>query len=545
MCLLSIGRYILSQRYHALNPGLDAADRWRRFFLASILVTGMLWLVGAGLLMWNGPDTTRFMVGLALAGMVAGAVPILAPDKLAFRLYAVPILFGVALLNFGYASATVHWVFGILTLVFLGGVLRSSALFNETLEASIRLGLEKSNLVADVEHARKAAEAASQAKSRFLATMSHEIRTPMNGILGMSQLLLQPGVNDDRRIDFARTILTSGQTLLTLLNDILDFSKIEAGRIDLDESAFEPQQVIHETSLLFTEMAARKQLHLVTTCDGLSAHRYLGDSHRLRQMLSNLVSNALKFTERGQIRIEAKEIERDGQRATLEFAVTDTGIGIPADKLHLLFQPFSQADSSTTREYGGTGLGLSIVRSLAELMGGNIGVDSKVGLGSRFWFRIHAGLVDATKDTRHEPRAHSSSGKSPLGSLTGHVLVAEDNPINQKVVTALLGKLGLKVTLVADGVECLESLQRDPSIDLVLMDLQMPNLDGYAATARLRANEAASGRHLPIVALTANAFEEDRRRCLAAGMDDYMAKPVELPKLQALLERWLGSERPA
>ena len=252
--------------------------------------------------------------------------------------------------------------------------------------------------------AMQMAQAANLAKSRFLATMSHEIRTPMNGILGMAQMLLLPNLSEEERDEYARIILTSGQTLMTLLNDILDLSKIEAGKLHLDSTVFEPAALIHEAQMLFTGAAKAKQLQLADQWHGVSNQRYLADSHRLRQMLSNLVGNAVKFTRQGSVRVEAAEIECHGESALLEFAVTDSGIGIPADKLDLLFQPFSQADSSTTREFGGTGLGLSIVNSLAQAMGGEVGVQSVAGQGSRFWFRLRAKRVAAHEDGRRFER---------------------------------------------------------------------------------------------------------------------------------------------
>ena len=545
MYLVSLGRYVLARRYRTAAPGVADSDVWRTRYVAGTVLAGISWLAGAGTIMWHGTDPVRFMAALALTGMVGGAVPILAPVIRAFRLYAIPMLGGTALIIFSFADNQLHWIFGVLTLVFLGAMLRSARYLNESLASSIRLGLEMDHLAKHLEQARHAAEAANNAKSRFLATMSHEIRTPMNGILGMAQLLLHPTLEQGEREDFARTILTSGQTLLTLLNDILDFSKIEAGKLKLEAKVFEPQQVVHETQLLFSDMATQKGLRLEASWDALGARRYMGDSHRLRQMLSNLVSNAIKFTPRGQIGIEANEIGRDAHSALLEFAVTDTGIGIPSDKHDILFMPFSQADSSTTREFGGSGLGLSIVRSLAESMGGSAGVDSEVGKGSRFWFRIRVGIVAAGEDTRNaqRPVALSAAAAAPAAAHK-HVLVVEDIAINREVAAALLSRLGLEVAMAEDGQQGVDAILRGDPVDLVFMDVQMPVLDGLEATRRIRQWEAANGRpRLPIVALTANAFEEDRRRCLEAGMDDFLAKPVSLDMLRSTLSRWLGSAK--
>ncbi len=387
-------------------------------------------------------------------------------------------------------------------------------------------------------NARRAAEEANHAKSRFLAMMSHELRTPMNGILGMGQLLLMPGLGEAERRDYAQTLLTSGDTLLTLLNDILDVSKIEAGKFELDLTPFDPASVVSEIERLFLGSARDKGLALRSTLRLPVGQHYLGDVTRLRQMLSNLVANAVKFTAHGEVRLDVAEVQRGDGSAELTFSVEDTGLGVPAHQQAQLFAPFVQGDSSTTRRYGGTGLGLSIVRSLAKLMGGDVGLESEEGRGARFWFRVRVGIAARGAKVADAAPARPDA----LPQFSGEVLIVEDNLTNRRVVEGLLRKFGVAMSSVENGALAVEQLlKREKRPDLVLMDCQMPVLDGLEATRTVREWERVQAvKPVPIVALTADAYDEDQRRCRAAGMDDVLVKPLGVATLIAVLQRYLG-----
>jgi len=388
--LLAAARFGFARRFFAIDPDPDDARRWQRRALTGALAAGLLWGLGGAVMIYLGPMATRLFVALVLSGMVAGAVAILSAVPSAFRAYAWTALPPAIVAAAVGARGADDWMLALIGVVLLFGLSRSARYYHDSLDSSIRLALRMKRMAAQLEESRAAAEAASLAKSRFLATMSHEIRTPMNGILGMAQLLLLGGISESEVQDCARTILDSGQNLLTLLNDILDLSKVEAGKLELRRQVFDPAALIADTAALFTEMAASRGLSIEAAWRGAESARYWGDPVRLRQMLSNLISNAIKFTSEGFVRVEATPLGPSDEAPMLEFSVVDTGIGIGQDQMALLFQPFSQVDSSNTREFGGTGLGLSITRSLAHLMGGDVGVDSEAGRGSRFWFRVPA-----------------------------------------------------------------------------------------------------------------------------------------------------------
>jgi signal transduction histidine kinase/CheY-like chemotaxis protein len=386
----------------------------------------------------------------------------------------------------------------------------------------------------EMARARDLALEAARLRSKFLDNMSHEILTPLNGIVGMTQLLLDAGLTADQR-GYAEAVLLSGQALCGIVEDVLDFSNLCRGQFVLEEGTFDPHDAMERVAAQFAGQAQRRGIRLTLELDQGLPHMVVGDSRRLEQILTNLVGNALKFSDQGKIVTRAGQIAESADEVTLSFEVSDTGIGIAADQQGAIFQPFSQVDGSTTRKYGGAGLGLAIVAQLVRQMGGQIRVESELGRGSTF--RFTARLAK----TGHQ-NAENLASASSLVDETGTppaitVLVAEDNPVNQKLAQSQLHLLGFAADVVNGGQEALDALALKP-YPIVLMDCQMPGMDGYEATFEIRRREAATTHRTIVIAMTAHALNGAREKCQAAGMDDYISKPVDLDDLDATLRRW-------
>jgi len=523
-----LGRYLLVRAYERATPAPAAAGRWAARFVAGTVAMGLVWgLIGTAFR----PPEGHALAGVAIVIIIAvGAVGLFTLGQLfaAYAGLAVPLLAPalVALMvSDGPAERSYGIVVGVVLFVAMSNARRGARSFAD----SIRLRLEVARVAEEREHARAAAEAASRAKSQFLANMSHEIRTPMNGIVGMAELLASSRL-DDRQRRYIEALHRSADSLIDIINDVLDLSKIEAGRLELAAVDFDLRASVAEVIELMRVRAEEKGLALELTFEDTVPRQVRADPIRLRQVVTNLVGNAIKFSERGSVCVSVAQEPRADALA-LRFEVADTGIGLTPEQCGRIFEAFTQADASHARKYGGTGLGLAISRELVELMGGRIGVTSAPGRGSKFWF---------TAMVERAAGSDAATTPEPLAPLSGHVLLVEDNELNLVVARGMLEAVGLTVSVAMDGREAVQAVSRH-RYDLVLMDCQMPELDGFAATQQIRERESAAGAsaRATIIALTANAVAGDRERCIASGMDDYLAKPLRMADLHGMLRRWL------
>ncbi len=550
MVAVITGQYLLVRSYRRIGPEAQKLDHWRGRYINVCLIAMGWGAVGALLIAAD-------EIHIAMVGMVVVVAVIIL--KLGAQHHA-------ALTS----ALNLHYENNELTRELTMAKRRLEEVNNKLkFEVNDRERAEK-----ELIQAKEAAEQATRIKSQFLATMSHEIRTPMNGVLGMTELLLNTELTNKQQ-GFVDTIRRSGEALLAVINDILDFSKIEAGKLDLHMTAFDLRQLIEDTVELFAESAHRKGLKLAFMYPEEGHTVFLGDKNRIRQVLINLIGNAFKFTHQGEIVVRANLLDDKTNSVLFMFEVADTGIGIRVEAQGCIFEPFTQADGSATRKYGGTGLGLAICKQLIQLMGGEIGVRSKHGHGSTFWFTLSlakessnniqevqpavVGGFELARAVKQDPTIAdipADKAMAPKICFQGRVLVAEDNPVNQEVVVRMLESLGFVVRAVADGFRAVEAIIPSPlepepePYKLVLMDCQMPHMDGFEATAEIRRREQQYGavKRIPIIALTANAMEGDREKCLAAGMDDYLCKPFSEQQLSEVLQRWLsvlGGPRPS
>ena len=535
------------------------ADIAKRWYLLAIIFIAMGWGIASTLMFpykeFDQIILAFILVGISASGMSYSSVTWVYSAYVGFIL--VPLV-----ARLFYMGGEIYFTLAAMTTFLVGGIILAAHRINSESTDALRLsfknedlinnltraskdmeGLNKSltseieyvkNIEGELKKARDEAEKMSRTKGEFLANMSHEIRTPMNGVIGTLQLLDNTELTESQR-EYVNVAYKSADALLSILNDILDLSKIEAGKLEFEAIPFDLREIVNDVVVLHSLKAEQVGIYLNSEIDERIPENVVGDPTRIRQVLVNLISNAIKFTSEGGVTVRLRLKLKDENEALIRVEVIDTGIGVPTNKHQKLFLAFSQADGSTTRKHGGSGLGLAIVRQLVDMMHGKLGIDSEVGKGSKFWFVIPLGIAKEELEKKEVVIKRIE----PL-ELEGRVLLVEDNPVNQMVARKMLEKLGLESALAENGQEALDILERE-EFNVVLMDCQMPIMDGFEATRLWRTYENKSAKgHLPIIAMTANVMEGDRELCLLSGMDDYLGKPVRQAELGALLQRWLN-----
>jgi len=558
-------RFVLGGVYKKSPKSSETAGFWGRLFAACTLVYGIQWgYAGTVLFPVNYPELQVVMAAI-LIGTAAGAFPFVMSMRWVYASHIIPAMLPFALYLI-YLGSPEYILVGILSLLFIVIMLFStlgisqhvtenlSSRFKQNLMAEEIMAInqrlqseieERKRAEKDMElskqaaeESRRTAEAANRAKSQFLANMSHEIRTPLNGVLGMTELLINTELNSEQR-EYAEAAHQSGEALLEIIGNILDLSKIEAGAVELENKPFHLRNIISQTFELIAPRATAKGLRVSYTIPEDFPPLFHGDQVRLRQVLTNLLTNAVKFTFEGSITLTVDRHNKQNKDNFLCFSVADTGIGITSDTQKVIFNPFVQADGSTTRQYGGTGLGLTICRQLVSLMGGEIWVNSTPGKGSVFSFTVFMPVSDAKQSISAPSHKEMSSGVG----CRGKILLVEDNDMNQAVGVAMLKKLNFQVDIANNGLEAVEKVLPG-QYDLIFMDCQMPEMDGFAATKEIRRLLTGRSRYLPIIALTAHASESDREQCLAAGMDDYIVKPYTMMQISEKINKYLDAKSP-
>jgi signal transduction histidine kinase/ActR/RegA family two-component response regulator len=558
-------RYVLYLAYKRAAADLRADQYWALIVAASNFLIGASW-GGAGYLFFAGSHNAAEITLILAIAVAAASAQTISPTRETLAALLAPMLLPLAakFLLIDYASYAAPSVLAFVLLLSMWfSIGRYRALLAASIDgyeqrsasdAAMIRGAETANRLfaqvvtereraeAELTIAKQAADDANQAKGDFLAYTSHEIRTPLTAVIGFSDALLASQQTPVQQ-DYSRRIKGASERLLTLINDLLDLSKIEAGKLNIEYADFELRQTLDEVVHEQGVKAREKEITVELVVDSNVPDALMGDSLRLRQILLNLIGNAIKFTPaRGKVTARVRVIESAGDASRLAFSVTDTGIGIPADKLETMFQRYTQADASTARKYGGTGLGLSICKSLVELMEGKIGVHSEAGKGSDFWFELPFKMTASTDKPADfgadEPAPTPAPKPASAQAFKGmRVLVAEDNENNQMLIELLLKRQGVETKIVGDGAEAVAHL-RDNQYDLVLMDLEMPVMGGLEAVAAIREQEKMQGRRSNIVALSAHSPEQERGHCIAAGMDDYMMKPIDVKVLHAFLRKF-------